>query len=271
MRTGMRPARVAVLAAATLAATASAAVLAARAAQAPGGASAAPAFEAAAIAPVPPDARVPLDIRFLPGGVIVTNLTLDLVIARAYGIETYEIVGGPSWLRTDRFNITATAPGPLRREQAQLMLQKLLVDRFRLDMLRETRPGTVYTLTTRGAHRLKPPAALKEGDRPLIQQQNTGANGYLSYRYVGMSATMEMLARELSLHLSAPVSDGTNINGAFDFSIDFTYDKPFNGRDPDPNVPTIFTAMEQVGLRLVAGTGPVSVYRVNRLERPTEN
>jgi uncharacterized protein (TIGR03435 family) len=46
----------------------------------------------------------------------------------------------------------------------------------------------------------------------------------------------------------------------------------FGGLEPDPNIPTIFTALEQqVGLKLVAGKGPVPVYVIKRVARPSDN
>jgi uncharacterized protein (TIGR03435 family) len=97
-------------------------------------------------------------------------------------------------------------------------------------------------------------------------------NGVLSYRYDGRNATMATLIRSVAGQLRAPVIDQTNLTGAYDFSIKWAYDQPFGGLEPDPNVPTIFTALEQqVGLKLTAGKGPIPVYVIKTVAKPSEN
>ncbi len=86
----------------------------------------------------------------------------------AYGVRYYQIFGGPSWLRDDRFNIGATAGQDASREQMLVMLRTLLEDRFKLKVHREMREGNVYVLTLgKGAHKLKPPA--HDTDRPMVR------------------------------------------------------------------------------------------------------
>jgi uncharacterized protein (TIGR03435 family) len=124
-------------------------------------------------------------------------------------------------------------------------------------------------LTAPRARNLKPPADPETP--PLIQTAQASGPGGLAYRYNAYNATMAMLARTLSEQLRAPVTDQTNVSGSYDFSIHYTYDVPFNGLAPDPNVPTIFTAVESLGLKLVAGKGPIPVYVVKRAARPSAN
>ena len=227
-------------------------------------------FDAAAIAPVPLGAPVPLDVRFGPGGFTATNQTLSYLIQQAYGIQARELVGGPDWVRVDRFNVTATAGATVERPRAMLMLQSLLADRFQLKLARETRTGTVYSLTARSVRALNPPA--KADARPLVSIIRVDGNGYLSYRYEGRNATMSMLAQRVSEHLEAPVTDETTISGSFDYVVNFTYDRAFGGLEPDPNVPTIFTALDvQLGLKLTASKGPIPVYVITQASRPSPN
>src|SRR5688572_23276035 len=100
------------------------------------------AFEAASIAPVPERAGVPMDFRFFQERFVATNLALDQLIQIAYGIESREVVGGPEWVRVDRFNVTATAGESVDRDRMKLMLQSLLAERFQLQIARETQTGT---------------------------------------------------------------------------------------------------------------------------------
>ena len=227
-------------------------------------------FEAASIRPVPSDAAIPIDFRFFQERFVATNLTLDQLIQLAYGVEAREVVGGPEWVRVERFNVTATAGQSVDRDRMKLMLQSLLAERFQLQISRETQTGTVYTLTARNVRNLNPPA--KPDGRSLVAMVREDSKGFLSYHYDGHNATMAALAQSLSQQLRAPVVDQTNLTGNYDFRINWTYDAAFYGLEPDPNIPTIFTALEnQVGLKLVAAKGPVPIYVIKRASKPSPN
>src|ERR1700689_4383398 len=62
---------------------------------------------------------------------ILTATMVDL-IRTAYGIDADKVLGGPSWLDTDHFDVRAKAPSGATAETAKLMLQALLADRFQL-------------------------------------------------------------------------------------------------------------------------------------------
>src|SRR5690242_4254166 len=64
---------------------------------------------------------------------------LDL-IRTAYGLDPDLIVGGPSWLELDRFDVAAKAPAGTRPDQVRLMLQSLLADRFQLAVHKDSQP-----------------------------------------------------------------------------------------------------------------------------------
>ena len=47
-----------------------------------------------------------------PGGrYIGVNVTLRMLMRIAYGVHESQIIGGPDWTKTDRFDITAKAEG----------------------------------------------------------------------------------------------------------------------------------------------------------------
>src|ERR1035438_9859643 len=72
------------------------------------------------------------------GGVIhvgryeIRAATMVDLIRTAYGIDADKVLGGPSWLETNRFDVLAKAPVDATQESAKLMLQALLADRFKL-------------------------------------------------------------------------------------------------------------------------------------------
>jgi uncharacterized protein (TIGR03435 family) len=223
-------------------------------------------FDAASIKPG--DGARGIDVRFFPNRFVAMALTLDQLIQQAYGIEAREITGGPDWVRGDRFDVTATTAREVGKEQMQQMLRALLADRFQLQIAREERAGTMYTLTARTPKNLKSPA--KPDERSLVAVIREDSNGFLHYRYEGHNAPMSALVQRLAAEVHGPVTDETMLTGRYDFSISYSYDVPFGGLQPDPDVPTIFTALEtQVGLKLTAGKGPVPVWVIRRASRPT--
>lgn len=67
------------------------------------------------------------------GGVVnVTKITVLSAVVYAYDLKHYQVVGGPDWIRNDRFTISARAGRSVPDAQIKLMLQSLLEDRFKL-------------------------------------------------------------------------------------------------------------------------------------------
>jgi hypothetical protein len=91
-----------------------------------------PAFEVvsikrgeAGVFPVGPEAR-------RGGSFVATNATLERIVRFAYDLPSYRIVGGPEWVRNDRFSIEARAGRDASAEEIQRMVQTLIRDRFQL-------------------------------------------------------------------------------------------------------------------------------------------
>ncbi len=87
-----------------------------------------------------------MSMRTLPTSFNVTNLPLRLLITQAYRVSGYQLVGGPSWLDSERFDIVAKAPEGSRPDQTMLMLRGLLAERFKLKVHGETRETQIYAL-----------------------------------------------------------------------------------------------------------------------------
>jgi uncharacterized protein (TIGR03435 family) len=234
------------------------------------GAAPLPSFEAASIKPRDPKGIGAIDIRFFPNRFVATTVTLSQLIEQAYGIQARELVGGPDWVRVERFDVTATSGAEVSLDRMKLMLQSLLADRFQLEIARETRTGTIYRLTARNVRGLNPPA--KPDERPRVSSHREDGKGIVSFHYDGHNATMADLVLTLSGNVRAPVLDETKLAGNYDFRVDYTYDSPYGGLEPDPNIPTIFTALERdLGLKLVADKGPVPVHVIRRVSKPSAN
>ena len=125
-----------------------------------------PAFDVASVKPTPPDERA-WGYRFEPGGrMVISHFPLGGLILVGWHILPFQVVGGPTWLYSEPYDIEAKAEGKPDSDQSRVMLQSLLADRFHLVLHRETRELPVYALVTakKGA---RPPAGLvraKEGD-----------------------------------------------------------------------------------------------------------
>ena len=92
-----------------------------------------------------------------PGRFTATNIPLKVLITNAYQLSFFQVVGGPGWVSTDRFDIAAKAPDGAPPEQTRAMVRTLLKDRFKLVVHMETRDTPIYALVkARADDRLGP-------------------------------------------------------------------------------------------------------------------
>jgi uncharacterized protein (TIGR03435 family) len=141
-----------------------------------------PAFEVASIKPSPPLDRAKIMAQMQAGqmpkfGVHIdaaqaeySYMTLKDLIANAYKVKIYQ-VSGPDWLATERFDIVAKLPDGASKDDAPLMLQSLLEDRFKLAAHRDTQEHPVLGLiVAKGGPKLKEATSIPEPfdeDAPL--------------------------------------------------------------------------------------------------------
>src|SRR5438034_3376733 len=96
----------------------------------------------------------------------MTGATLKTLLQAGYqrsnpGMASdFEIIGGPKWIDSDRYDVEAKADcsaGPINREQYQRMVQSLIEDRFQLKAHLEPREVAVYELLVgKGGLKIKP-------------------------------------------------------------------------------------------------------------------
>jgi len=211
----------------------------------------------------------------------VLNSPLKDMIGFAYNIENDQIFGGPKWIDSDLYTIDArpSASMPLLppedpRNLLKLMLQSLMEERFKLSIHRETRVGAIYELVVaKGGPKLKPTAGPDANGRVGM----FGRPGYWTATNQGIGVLVGTLARQIG----RPVSDRSGLADKYDFTLTYTPElaQPVSGDHRpealppvDPNVPSIFTALEeQLGLRLESARGPVEVLVVDNAEKPEPN
>jgi uncharacterized protein (TIGR03435 family) len=222
------------------------------------------------------------------------NYRLRQLIQYAYRVQPFELVGGPDWLDSARFDIIAKAPFEPKRApvgappgEMEQMVQTLLTERFSLRVHRETREMPVYALVLARRDgqigpRLRREAdvctvlrnAMARGEKPADMPPRAdgrpacgmmGGGG----RFFAGGITLAMLASVLSREAARMVVDRTGLSGFFEAEIEFAADALTNAASERPS---LFTALEeQLGLRLEPARGPVEVLVIDRVERPTEN
>src|SRR5882724_2219740 len=92
-----------------------------------------PSFEAAAIKPAK-DYSGHTGSHSDPGMINLQSTPLKGLIAMAYSVRQDQVTGGPKWVESDRFDITAKAEGKTGNEKMMEMLQSLLAERFQLGL-----------------------------------------------------------------------------------------------------------------------------------------
>lgn len=162
----------------------------------------------------------PSGIETRHGFVRATNVTVKRTIAGAYGIGEYRILGGPAWIESDRFQITAKAEQPVGDDVLNAMLQTLLAERFNLKLHRESHASDVLLLEiAKSGLKLQP-----ANDAPLSCNNR---HGHLEATSLSMARLAEILTRNLKL----PVMDRTGLTGAYSVTLNWDANRP---RTPDP-------------------------------------
>ena len=230
-----------------------------------------------------------------PGGqLVVVNNAVRNLIRSAYSLQNYQILGGPAWMTSDRYDISARAGGDPSQEQLRLMLRRLLSERFKLVARMETREIPIYALVGAKPDRSLGPglrraavdclaitaAAEKRGVAPELPQPqgNRPACGTRSMPGLMMGAGVSMsdFARNLAGPADRLVVDKTGLTGSWDFDLTYALDQPVPNipglPPPPPDAAPLFTALqEQLGLKLEPQRAPVEVLVIVSIERPSEN
>jgi uncharacterized protein (TIGR03435 family) len=241
-------------------------------------------------------------VRPAPGR-LTAEAPLQLLILNAYAKQPFQVVGGPSWIESDWYDVEAKASSNPSRAELFLMLQSLLEDRFHLTLHRETKDLPVYYLqAAKNGLKLTSP---KDGAcvEPLPDAPNEWAGGRMQppmpgvatppplcgrlrftldpagARLQGGKVNMPELVRSLSMALGRSVIDKTGFTGLFDVDVSFVADQTTPTLPPPPpdqaaefTGPSLMPALQdRLGLRLESGKGPVDVLVIDHVERPTAN
>ncbi len=187
-----------------------------------------PAFEAASVKQSVSQDQ-PSSFQTSSNAVTITSYRLQFLIPSIYNVPVYAVSGGPNWLSSNRYDIIARAPESSSKEQLGLMLQQLLVDRFKLKFHREQKDLPVFALLPA---KDGPKVKVEKHDQPEPNDGRVGAGRGQVHAHMISSAT---LAQVLSLYLDRPVFDQTGIDGKFNVELKWTPDA--TERTPGPPQP----------------------------------
>ncbi len=204
----------------------------------------------------------------------IRNATMLNLISVAYGMDNDKILGGPSWLDVDRFDIIAKGPSATTQDTAKLMLQSLLADRFKLVVKKDTKAMPGFALTVgKGKPKLK---ESEGGGAPGCQGVPQTQPGAVGLNVVAChNLSMERFALEVrdmaNAYLTNTVVDQTGLKGTYDFEVKWTSRAALAAAGAEGI--SIFDAVDkQLGLKLEPQTIPMPVLRVESAnQKPTEN
>jgi uncharacterized protein (TIGR03435 family) len=233
----------------------------------------------------------------------INALTMRDYIGMAYELRPNKILG-PDWLGIERFDIRATLPAGAKTKQIPEMLRGLLADRFGLRFHKEQKEFQVYVLALG-----KRPLALKptnEKDIANPSDVNVAVSGssagvavdlgggasytFANNKFEGRKLNMATLVDSLETYMNLPVVDETKLNGFYDVSLELANEDyramllraamasgialpPQAQQFADTaTTPSLFDAIDKLGLRLETRRMPMEVLVVDEIRRtPTEN
>jgi uncharacterized protein (TIGR03435 family) len=232
-----------------------------------------PSFQVVSVKPADNPTAISIEPR--RSGNRFTYVTeIRMVLYYAYRVLPFQVSGD---LPDGVYDIETLADGSPAGDEARLMFQHVLEDRFGLRLHYETRRMRGYDLVVaKMGPKLK---VAQNGGGQLLDGTLApeGAGAYMSRqgsRLVGRNATMAQLADCLARNFRRPVADRTGIVGAFDFSIAFardTLDKP-SAETPDLSwAPSLQSAIQELGLRLQPAAADVRILVIDHVTPPTGN
>jgi uncharacterized protein (TIGR03435 family) len=260
-----------------------------------------PSFEVASVKKLPKGAPVTTTGSRSPGGgrITILNYPLRSTIMMAWAIRDYQVIGGESWLTTDRFTINGKAETNAPRDQLLLMLRSLLVERFNLKYHAEKRELPIYALVLAGSE-WKPSARMKAVDcsaarnTPLpagpIRPETMPCLGSMMSSPSGLRATGMTMTSFASLLGSlgglGTVHDRTGLTGTYNIELDSSILSSrlaalsssalvaSGSENLLPSLgdgPSLGSALQDIGLKLERRREPIDALVIDSVSQPDDD
>ncbi len=221
------------------------------------------------------DAKIP-NLNVEPGSTVtIQNLNLKNLMMLAYQVGGASQIRTPTWTgdaewNNNRFSIVARVPAGAIRAQLPVMLQSLLAERFGLVTHPEQKDASVYVLEVN-----KPSPNLKQLDSDTqetsgcVRSYGQSPGYFVANCHALTSADMVRSIQSLAPgYFDKPAVDETGLKGLYDFSLEWVT-KPMSQNEGGP---TMFDAVEKLGLKLTSRVRPLDVIVVDQCRKmPTEN
>ena len=191
------------------------------------------------------------------------SVTVAELVQFAYGVMDFQLVGGPDWIASERFNVSANANRMPSEDELLLMVQSLLDERFALRLRTDVRQTTQYFLKVAESGHLG--TRLRRCDNPNAPPASVPIRippGTVPM--MGSCRPIATVAKSCSVKLGAPVLDRSELEGLWTYEV--LLPKP---AADEPLELQLATALrEQLGLALERGAGPLQVLVVQSAQRP---
>lgn len=241
-------------------------------------------------------------LRILPGGRLIANgVTAKFLLTTAYDIKGVQLLGGPSWLDSDSYDIDAKPDDTLaadldklspdmRKQTFMRMVQSLLLNRFHLVPRPDTKELSVYTLTVaKGGPKLNDLSITSSSQASRLSPKNSPLPDSIwmprSGTIISTGVNISQLAAVLSRATGRIVIDETGLRGKYHYTLKWSPNDAHaplqdetsaTGSDLAPSTdlaePTLFSAIQQqLGLLLKPTRAAVDILVIEHIERPSGN
>ena len=221
-------------------------------------------------------------VRTQPGGRwMAQNSTLALILMMTYGLQPQQLIGGPDWVRTERFDITAKAAINVSEQMISAMVKRLLADRFKLRLRKDERRSRVYALERVRSDRLGPglrprldcadetaPKTTNGSAPPCGRVVMNSVDGVTQLRVYGQPVINVLSLAGVRGSMDAPLVDRTGLTGMFDVALDYVPFSQPEGKAVN-GVTAIVAIQDQLGLKLTRQQAAIDVMVIEQVEMPT--
>jgi uncharacterized protein (TIGR03435 family) len=198
-------------------------------------------------------ASLTIDFDRDPTRVWFMNMNARQMVHWAYDVPMFMVAGGPAWMERDRWNVEMKNDIPSTEAQQRALLQTLFAERFKLRVHWESREIPKLRMVAVKSGKLR-------GADSAVERSVRWGHGSMEAH----SITIAMLAEYLQNELDMQIEDATGLSGKYDFKLEWA-------RDPgaaDATAPSLFTAIQEFGLKLESIKGPVRVLVIDSGEKP---
>ena len=212
----------------------------------------------------------------------LTGVTMANIVQIAYGINEFQLFGGPSWLQSQRFDVLARSDSAANDVLAKLtpcqqqltkehMLQLVLADRAHLTIHHGSKEVSGYGLVLAKSGPKFHESPPDPSDHPHSGGM-TMRSSKLGYQLTANSWSIDSFAGWLANETHSPVANKTGLSAKYDLALQWSEDLAAAPSAGDAPYPQIFTDLqEQLGLKLEPTKAPIDTVIIDHIDLPTAN